>query len=93
MGTWRRFGGARADMVSGSKAGQAGIKTLDKRGVGHGIRARYSQLLANCGLLVVAAAGCRWPGSAAAGQARAAGGRRGDGVGEGCFKACCFPAR
>ena len=30
MGTWRRFGGARADTVSGSKAGQAGIKTLDK---------------------------------------------------------------
>ena len=55
--------------------------------------AGYSQLLANYGLLVMAAAGCRWPGSAVASQARAAGGRRGDGVGEGCFKACCFPAR
>ena len=30
MGTRRHFGGARADTVSGSKAGQAGIKTLDK---------------------------------------------------------------
>ena len=30
MGTRRRFGGAWADTVSGSKAGQAGIKTLDK---------------------------------------------------------------
>jgi len=55
--------------------------------------AGYSQLLANCGLLVMAVAGCRWPGSAAAGQAGAAGGRRDDGVGEGWFKACCFPAR
>ena len=55
--------------------------------------AGYSQLLANCGLLVMAVAGYRWPGSAAAGQAGAAGGRRGDGVGEGCFKACCFPVK
>jgi len=31
MGTRRRSGGARADTVSGSKAGQAGIKTSDKR--------------------------------------------------------------
>ena len=53
----------------------------------------YSQLLPNYGLLVMAVAGCRWPGSATAGQARAAGGRRGDRVGEGCFKACCFPAK
>ena len=55
--------------------------------------AGYSQLLANCGLLVMAATGCRWPGSAAAGQAGAAGGWRGDGVGEGCYKACCFPVK
>ena len=55
--------------------------------------ASYSLLLANCGLLVMAVAGYRWPGSAAAGQAGAAGGRRGDGVGEGCFKACCFPTK
>ena len=31
--------------------------------------AGYSQLLANCGLLVMAATGCRWPESTAAGQA------------------------
>ena len=55
--------------------------------------AGYSQLLANCGLLVMAVAGCRWPGSATAGQARAAGGQRGNGVGEGCYKACCFPVK
>jgi len=55
--------------------------------------AGYSLLLANCGLLVMAAAGCRWPRSAAAGQAGAAGGQRGDGVGEGCYKACCFPTK
>ena len=55
--------------------------------------AGYSQLLANCGLLVMAMASCRWPGSVAAGQAGAAGGWRGDEVGEGCFKACCFPAK
>ena len=45
--------------------------------------AGYSQLLANCGLLVMAVASCRWPGSAVAGQAGAAGGWRGDGVDEG----------
>ena len=39
--------------------------------------AGYSQLLANCGLLVMVVAGCRWPRSATASQARAAGGRRG----------------
>ena len=55
--------------------------------------AGYSQLLANCGLLVMAVASCRWPGSAVAGQAGAVGGWRGDRVGEGCFKACCFPAK
>ena len=55
--------------------------------------AGYSLLLANYGLLVMAVAGCRWLGSAAASQAGAAGGRRGDGVGEGCFKACCFPTK
>ena len=31
--------------------------------------AGYSQLLASCGLLVMAATGYRWPGSAMAGQA------------------------
>ena len=55
--------------------------------------AGYSLLLANCGLLVMAATSCRWLGSAAVGQARAAGGRRGDEVGEGCYKACYFPAK
>jgi len=40
----------------------------------------------------MAVAGCRWPGSASAGQARAADGRMGDGVGEGCYKAYCYRA-
>jgi len=93
MGTQRRFGGARADTVSGSKACQAGIKTLDKTWGWSWRPGTLQPVLANCGLLVMAAAGCRWPGSAAASQARATGGRRGDEVGEGCFKACCFPAR
>ena len=47
-----------------------GVERLVAAGIGSG--------------LGVAAAGCRWLGSAVAGQ---------DGVGEGCFKACCFPAR
>ena len=55
--------------------------------------AGYSQLLANCGLLVMVVTSCRWPGSAAAGQGGAVGGRRGDRVGEGCYKACGFPAK
>jgi len=69
MGTWRRFGGARADTVSGSKAGQAGIKTLDKTW-GWSWRPGTLQLVVGQlwiagrgrGWLQVARVGCGWSG-------------------------------